>query len=232
MGLNQNQTKLQPRSHLGESKKHEHTRSSLAQILLQSKKTPCWGNWLVGLHLRFKILCIGSAEQNWKKMKKLISGDQSNAWAEVAKKQAIIAWLHMQEKNKQDHSKKATAGLLWSSLTNIQFVFPQRTARVFGAGLEKWKSEPVKGKLGSCTWATFQKQWFLLKWLWSWKKQLIAYIQSEFCHHEKGVNRKSSSKVFACLKGYDGIIPNDEHIDKWEVPSTLYCAVIGSAPTC
>ncbi len=60
-----------------------------------------------------KILGIGSAERSWKKLKCVLSGNCSNMQSEVAKKQAAIAGIHVQENNKQDKAEKAKAGVLW-----------------------------------------------------------------------------------------------------------------------
>ncbi len=60
-----------------------------------------------------KILGIGSAERNWKKLKSVMMGCCLNIRTDIAMKQAAIAGIHAQENNNQDQANKAKAGLLW-----------------------------------------------------------------------------------------------------------------------
>ncbi len=80
-----------------------HKYNSNSEIIVG--KRACWTT--------LKNLVIRSAEQRWKKIERLINGYQSITHTKVAEMQAIIAGLYIQENNEQDHSWKATLGLLW-----------------------------------------------------------------------------------------------------------------------
>lgn len=180
-------------------------------------------------------LWIGSTEQIWTKMKRLISSDRSNIHIEVAHKQDTITGHHTQENNKQKHSTKATGRLLWGS-TLIQFASPLMLPQKWKIG--KWLHE--SSVLGSrCGIVTCQKKWrpstwemlqeqeqvlqSILELSWYPKVTSTAYILSGFFAIEK-VSIRRKTCMTPCFQRCDNTISKDDYRDKqWKV---WYCGLL------
>ncbi len=151
-----------------------------------------------------KILGIGSAERNWKKLKSVMMGCRSNIRTDIAMKQAAIAGIHVQENNNQDQANMAKAGLLWDdndfdTLKMDALCLPldvapaeevlRRKTRVFHAWIENWEKEKVRGNGDPVLKQHFKSKYCGLSWVdpdQPRRKKQVYTAHPDFVLLEKG----------------------------------------------